>query len=105
MIISGFSFATSSLVGNCLGASQPKNARIYANISLLIALFICFTLGFLMYILRVQLSYFFTEDDELAHMVSSTIPIIILMTLADDLQGMAQGIIKAMGYQKYATYI
>lgn len=34
MVISGFSFASSSLVGNSLGASQPKNARIYANISL-----------------------------------------------------------------------
>lgn len=58
-----------------------------------------------MYILRVQLAYLFTEDDILAEMVSSTIPVIITMTLGDNLQGMAQGIIKAMGYQNYATYI
>lgn len=33
MVPLGISFIASSLVGNCLGASKPKTAKIHTNVS------------------------------------------------------------------------
>ena len=93
MIISGFSYASSTLVGNSLGASRPADAKVYVNISVFIALFLFVVLGILLYAFRVQVAYFFTEDDELAHMIIITIPIMILMNLGDFMQGKYSNVI------------
>jgi len=104
MFISGFSFVSSTLVGNSLGASRPADAKIYVNISISIAIIISLLIGILILLFKKQLAYFFTEDAELADQIISTLPVMAVMNLFDSIQGMCQGVIKAMGYQKYATY-
>ena len=56
-----------------------------------------------MYIFRRELAYLFTEDDELAEMVVYALPIALLMTIGDYMQGVLSGAIKATGLQHYAT--
>jgi len=61
--------------------------------------------GVVIYTFRFTLASIFSNDPELVASVADTLPIMLVPILADDIQGMSQGIIKAMGFQKYASYL
>ncbi|CAI2363663.1 unnamed protein product [Moneuplotes crassus] len=105
MIPAGFGFAASTLVGNNLGDSNPKNARIYVNLSVCISLTCSFILGGGMFLFRHTLAGIFTSDEELGNTIVMALPLVFAMTFGDYLQGICQGCIKAMGKQNFASVI
>ena len=59
----------------------------------------------MIYCLREELAYAFTTDKVLANVIISAMPLLVILTIGDYIQGIAQGTIRAMGYQHYASIV
>ncbi|CAI2367369.1 unnamed protein product [Moneuplotes crassus] len=105
MIPFGFSLSFSSLVGNSLGARKHERASIYINLSVIFAIGLSAIVCFIYWEFKTQIAYMFTSDKELADLMISIFPILMLYECGNYIQCITTGIIKAMGYQKYATIV
>lgn len=104
MIPLGFQFAINSWVGNSLGASKPKTAKIYVNVWIVSAILLSIFLGGWQFLFRHQLANIFV-DTEMKELFTKTLSLMLLLCFGQYLQTTCQGMIKAMGYQKYGTVI
>ncbi|CAI2365265.1 unnamed protein product [Moneuplotes crassus] len=104
MIPMGCSFAANACIGNSLGASKPKTARIYSNVCVASAVVLSCILGGCQFLLKDIMADIFIED-EMHDLFTYTITMMVILSFCQYLQNICQGMIKAMGYQKYGTII
>lgn len=62
MVPLGIQFAASGLVGNKIGQNDPEGAKQYAAVSILVAILLVGFLDSCLWIGRVSLAGFFTQD-------------------------------------------
>ncbi|CAI2367420.1 unnamed protein product [Moneuplotes crassus] len=101
----GLGIATNTLVGNSLGSMKPNNARIYIRVSLIISILCPLILGGGVYLFRYQITDLFTKDKELAEVIEHSMLMVFFIAFGDHMSGVAQGPLKALGKQKYASPI
>jgi MATE family multidrug resistance protein len=104
MVPFGMSFATTNLVGSNLGAGKPLKAKRYAIISITVTCIMALVTITFMMLTREQIARIFTDHENVANLISNVFPVVALFTFSDFVQGTAGGTIRAMGYQKYATF-
>ena len=100
----GVSFSSSTLVGNSLGAMKPANAKVYSNSSVFLSFVLALLISIFYLVFRYQLIYIFTDHQSIVNIFVSTAPMIAGLAFGDFMQWALGGIIRAIGYQKYATY-
>ncbi|CAI2365008.1 unnamed protein product [Moneuplotes crassus] len=97
--------SSNSLIGNALGASKPKDAKVYMNVAVSAALICGITISVMSCLLRSQIIGLYTTDEALKTLAVATMPWICLSFVGDNLQGATQGVIRAMGCQDFGTLI
>mmetsp|Transcript_23943 Transcript_23943/g.21275 ORF Transcript_23943/g.21275 Transcript_23943/m.21275 type:complete len:106 (+) Transcript_23943:342-659(+) len=105
MIALGTCFITSGLVGNNLGASKPRIAKVYANVSISLVLFLSLVVWSIIYTFKEEVAYVFTDEEDIQDLVVNIMPICLFLAMGDWGQCITSGVIRAMGYQKYGTAV
>jgi len=59
----------------------------------------------LILIFKTQIAEFFTDHDEIISKLEQVYPIVTFLLCGDYMQGITGGAIRAMGFQKYASFI
>jgi len=101
----GFQMGTNAWVGNSLGAGKPKTAKVFANISVYNSILLWFLLWGVVLLFRFQISGVLMKEEDLRNKTAKILALLLGLCVGDYFQGIAQGNIKAMGYQKYGTVI
>lgn len=105
MIPLGMSFATTTLVGNAIGARKVEDARRYTIASIILAMsIITFTTSFV-YIYRFSLPYLYTNQVDVAKLISGLLEIYVCFAVVDSAQIIMNGAIKGLGKQGIASWV
>ncbi|KAB5592881.1 MATE efflux family protein [Ceratobasidium theobromae] len=83
--------------GNLLGMRDSQGAHTSARAATWLALLGGVTLGSSMFILRGEIAYIFTKDEEVALLVASVLPIVSLYQIVSGLASVETGILRACG--------
>ncbi|KAE9395987.1 mate-domain-containing protein [Gymnopus androsaceus JB14] len=91
--------ATSVRIGQLLGLAQPRLAKLaaYAAISLGLAISLVFSTIF--WVWRRKWAYLFNNDEDVAMMVASVLPLVALFQVFDGNAGITGGVLRARGKQ------
>lgn len=100
----GLGIAGANRVGNLLGAQQPKHAFLAAKAILCTACVIALCNGTLLFLSRNHWGYLFTNDQQVIEKVSQILPIVAIFVIADNIAGVADGILNGMGLQKIGSW-
>ena len=99
----GITYSTNGLVGTCIGSNQPNKARRYSQIALVFGVFCTTLILFFYFVFRHTVIGFYTSDQKVVDIILDSFSFYILVMFVDMMQGVTGGIIRAMGYQKFAT--
>ncbi|XP_077338381.1 multidrug and toxin extrusion protein 2-like isoform X2 [Lithobates pipiens] len=105
MIPYGIGMATSVRVGNALGAGDIEQAKKSMTIAFLITAFFMILDAILLGALKNEFSYIFTNDGEIATLVSEVIPIYIVFHVYEIIACVCSGILRGIGRQKIGAVI
>ncbi|CAO3631964.1 unnamed protein product [Cunninghamella echinulata] len=100
----GLGIAGANRVGNLLGAQKPNHAFLAAKTILCVACGIALINGSVLYGLRHQWGYLFTDHQQVVEKVSQLLPIVAIFVIADNIAGVADGILNGMGLQKIGSW-
>jgi len=98
------SIAASTRVANLIGARLSDAARTSAKVALVAG---CLVGLFNMTLLRTfshKLPYLFTKDEEVAAIVTKTLPLCALMQMFDSLAAISHGVLRGIGRQGIGGY-
>ena len=101
----GMSFAVGALVGNNLGDGKYKTAKKYYILSMLCILILTAVILIFILSFRWYVPYIYTQEEKVVDLVANTIPLFSIMMFFDNIQGVASGTVRAIGYQKYASIL
>ncbi|KAI8899250.1 mate-domain-containing protein [Globomyces pollinis-pini] len=105
MLPLGLSVATTTRIGNCLGAKLPNTSRGVAMTALLFSLGLAaFNASFFM-IVREYWGYLFTSDPQVVQLVSDVFPLAALYQLSDNTGAIGGAAMRGCGLQKYGAII
>jgi MATE family multidrug resistance protein len=104
MIPCGLGEATTSLVGNALGARRNELAIRVSKLSLWMILAVELVLGALVLYGGVYFINLCTPDEVVRNMAAESLPFLALFTIVDGLQGVAAGILKGAGRQSICAF-
>ncbi len=99
----GLSIATSSLVGQSLGAKRKDLALIYGKVSQRLGLIAAISLSLLIIIFRVQFIGFFTEDPEIIKLGTNIMLILAIIVIFQILQVITIGSLRGAGDVKFVA--
>lgn len=100
----GVGIAAANRVGNLLGAQRPKQARIAAHTALWVGTAVgCFN-SVLLITFRKSWAYIFTSDTQVAELVARVLPLVAVFVVADNLAGVADGVLNGMGRQHVGAW-
>jgi multidrug resistance protein, MATE family len=99
------SIAASTRIANLIGAGLPKAARTSAMVAFVAATGVGIFNIILLSSLRNYLPYLFTNDDEVAGMVSHVLPLCAAFQLFDALAANANGILRGLGRQEVGGFV
>lgn len=99
----GFSIASTSLVGQGLGAKRPDLAMIYGKAGQRFAMFIGMLLSILFIVLRRQIISLFSPDEAIIQMGSSIMLITAAIALVQTSQVVISGCLRGAGDSKYVA--
>ncbi|XP_040192729.1 multidrug and toxin extrusion protein 1-like isoform X2 [Rana temporaria] len=105
MIPYGIGMATSVRVGNALGAGDIEQAKKSMRIAFLITAFFMISDAILLAALKNEFSYIFTNDREIATLVSDVIPIYIVFHMFEIIACVCSGVLRGIGRQKIGAVI
>jgi len=105
MFIYGVSIGISTRVSNLLGAGLPYDARFSARSALILGLIVLSFTIFITLLLRHYLGYIFTSDREANVLVADLLPLVLMFSFFDGIQGIISGIVRGMGQQTYGATI
>ncbi|KAK0730966.1 mate-domain-containing protein [Lasiosphaeris hirsuta] len=98
------SIAASTRVANLIGARMSGAARTSAKVALVAGCLVgLFNLS-LLSSLRFKLPYLFTNDDEVASIVSKVLPICAVLQIFDSLAAISHGLLRGIGRQGIGTF-
>ncbi|ETO84084.1 hypothetical protein F444_01982 [Phytophthora nicotianae P1976] len=99
----GIAVAASIQVGNCLGANQPKKAKMACYLALGITLGVSVMFAVLLFSLSNYIPCLFLDDDESIDLASKIMAMWSPLEIADGLNAVMQGIFRGAGKQKPAA--
>lgn len=105
MIPMGLSFATTTLVGNSIGAMKVERAKKYSIIAVLTGVSIIGVITLLVIIFKNEIPYVYTSDPAIASSVTALLNIYVCFSILDCIQIITHGVIKGLGKQKIASII
>ncbi|KAF9059686.1 mate-domain-containing protein [Rhodocollybia butyracea] len=91
--------ATSVRIGQLLGLGHPRLAKIAAHASILLGLAVSLIFSSIFWVWRKQWAYLFNNDEDVAKMVASILPLVALFQVFDGNAGITGGILRARGKQ------
>ncbi|KAK3362340.1 mate-domain-containing protein [Lasiosphaeria hispida] len=98
------SIAASTRVANLIGARMSGAARTSAKVALVAGCLVgLFNLS-LLSSLRYKLPYLFTNDEEVASIVSKVLPICAVLQIFDSLAAISHGLLRGIGRQGIGTF-
>ena len=100
----GVGIASANRVGNLLGAQRPKQARIAARTALFVGTAVGALNSMALLMFRKQWAYIFTSDTQVAHLVARVLPLVALFVFADNIAGVADGVLNGMGRQHVGAW-
>lgn len=95
----GAAIATSTRIGNCLGASQVHTARHVAHTALILSFCVGIFNCTLIQIVRLQWGYLFTSDPAVIEIVVDVLHLAAFFQLADSVGATCGGILRGCGRQ------
>jgi MATE family multidrug resistance protein len=105
MISMGLSFASTTLVGNSIGAYDVKRAKLYTIAALIADIVIFSILTLLVLIFRQYIPYVYTSDEKIVRLVEQLLNIYLCFSIIDSVQVVLHGVIKGLGKQTVASII
>lgn len=87
MIPLGVQFAASGLVGNAIGAKNPRQAKKYAACCVILAVSLVSTIVIVFNISPEMVGSIFTKDQEVIDIVTDTIPMLSVYLVFDAVHG------------------
>ncbi|KAE9382531.1 mate-domain-containing protein, partial [Gymnopus androsaceus JB14] len=91
--------AASVRIGQLLGLAQPRLAKLAAHAAFLLGLAISLVFSAIFWVWRNQWAYLFNDDEDVAVMVGSVLPLVALFQVFDGTVGIVGGILRARGKQ------
>lgn len=101
----GMSYTACALVGNALGEGRPRIAVKYCQTSMILAFHFWILTILILLIFNNSIAQMFTSQTEIVKLMHKLIPIYALIVIWDYIQGVQGGIIRGMGYQRYASAV
>jgi MATE family multidrug resistance protein len=105
MIPMGLSFASSTLVGNSIGANDVKHAKLFTIAALITGGTIIGLITLLVFLFQYNIPYLYTSDPNIAILVTGLLKIYVCFSIVDAFQIILHGVIKGLGKQTIASVI
>lgn len=105
MITVGAQSAICALVGEQIGANQVATGKTYLKVISMIMLVVILCAQCALHFGKTAIIGVFTNDSGVQALAASTFWVMAIVTIVDTFQGGAQGVIRALGLQKQASYI
>jgi len=93
----GIGVASSTRVGNTLGANLPYEAKRASWLATLFVSVLGLLCGLFLYICRFNIASFYTIDKSVIQQVALTTPLSCIVTLLDGIQTVFGGVLRGMG--------
>lgn len=100
----GVATASTALVGNMLGAGEPKRAQIIARLGFGIAFVYGIVNGAMGLLYRDFLGKAFTEDQEVVKLISSVMYVMWLYGIVDAMKAVGMAVLRGSGRPKVTVY-
>ncbi|KAJ4482838.1 mate-domain-containing protein [Lentinula edodes] len=91
--------ATSVRIGQLLGLARPRLAKLAAHAAILLGFALSLIFSVVFWIWRKEWSYLFNDDEDVAEMVASILPLVALFQVFDGNAGITGGVLRARGKQ------
>lgn len=105
MLPLGLSFASTTLVGNSIGAKDEEKAKRYTWAALLSGTILITITTILVYTYRYEIPYVYTPEPNIAILVTGLLEIYVCFSILDCIQIILHGVIKGLGKQQLASVI
>ena len=97
--------AASTRVANLIGAGSSSAARLSAKVAFFIAT-LQGVLSIIVFVsLRNYIPFLFTADDEVAYLITETLPLIACFEMAEALSNICNGLLRGIGRQEVGGYV
>ena len=103
MLQIGLAMATTTLVGNSVGAENHKNVTKYSVTSIVIGACIMMCTTTLVLVFRADIPGLYTDENEVKNLFYKLLGIYVIFAIPDSIQMVLHGIIKGLGKQKWAS--
>ncbi|KAI8984097.1 mate-domain-containing protein [Mycotypha africana] len=100
----GVGIAAANRVGNLLGAQRSNQARTAARAALIVGTLIGTSNSLVLLLFRHVWAYLFTSDEEVVQIVTQMLPLVALFVVADNMAGVADGVLNGMGRQHVGAW-
>lgn len=97
--------AASIRVGNLLGSGQPSCAMLSSQVAVVHSIGFMAVLAVAQYILKDQIGWVYSNDQEVVTLVSSLVHITALFAIVDGLQSALSGVFRGMARQRYVVLL
>ena len=104
MVPNGLQSACCAIIGEKIGANNVAVAKQYFKIMSITTLTFLAALQLLVYVLKEEIVALFTSDPDVFKLANASVFIIIVTFTPDMIQGSLQGVIRALGIQRVASY-
>ncbi|KAI9291802.1 MATE efflux family protein [Neoconidiobolus thromboides FSU 785] len=105
MVPLGLSIAASNRMGNLLGDATSNRAKLCGLAALLLALLFSMINSTILVVFRDFWGYLFTDDESVALLAKSILPIAALFQVFDGLSGVSGGLLRGQGRQKLGAIV
>jgi MATE family multidrug resistance protein len=105
MVPMGLSVATTTRIGNVLGANLPKLAKKVAYTALIFSVLTATLNSSFILIARRHWGYLFTSDERVVELVANILPLAALYQISDNTGAMGGAAIRGCGLQRWGAYI
>ncbi|KAJ3029011.1 hypothetical protein HDV00_009817, partial [Rhizophlyctis rosea] len=105
MLPLGISTASSTRIGNALGASLPRLSRSISIVALGLGLLVATFNSSSLIAVRNHWGRLWTDDPEVISLIAQTLPLCAIFQLSDAIGGVGGGILRGCGRQEIGAYI
>jgi Na+-driven multidrug efflux pump len=104
MIPLALGIASSTRIGNLLGANKPERATLFFRVAVATGAIIMTVEAIIFLALHNKLGYIFSNDELVVSLVGEVVPIVCSFMVFDGLQGICSGILRGAGKQKIGAF-
>ena len=99
------SIAASTRIANLIGATLADAAKVTGRVSFVLSCFAGIFNAILLYSLRNRLPQLFTNDEDVANVVATVLPVTAAFQFFDATAAICSGILRGLGRQKIGGYV